>query len=390
MKLYDLQSDKRNANKGSPRGDKMIEDSLRQYGAGRSILIDKHGKIIAGNKTVENAGQIGMDDVIVVQSDGTKLVAVQRTDLDLSTDRMAKELAIADNRSSQVSLDWDVDVLKELATEIELDKFFSADELEAMWPTEANLLTDEDDVPPVPVEPVSKLGDLYTLGDHRLLCGDSTCITDVERLMDGKKADMVFTDPPYGVNYTGGAKKRESLANDQVGTDIYGEALPNLIPAAADHAALYLWYADAHVAAAAAAGYVIRAQVIWVKNNAQFVSSAHYHGKHEPCFYAVRKGKKAQWFGGNTEVTVWPVDRANVNEFHPTQKPVALAEHATMNSSKTGDIVLDLFGGSGSTLIACEKTGRRCYMMELSPAYTDVIVARWEAATGKKAVLNGR
>ncbi len=137
MKLYDLQSDKRNANKGSPRGDKMIEDSLRQYGAGRSILIDKYGAIIAGNKTVENAGQIGMDDVIVVQSDGTKLVAVQRTDLDLDKDKMAKELAIADNRSSQVSLDWDVDVLKELATEIELDKFFSAEELEAMWPTEA-------------------------------------------------------------------------------------------------------------------------------------------------------------------------------------------------------------------------------------------------------------
>lgn len=141
MKLSDLQSDKRNANKGSPRGDKMIEDSLRQYGAGRSILIDKHGKIIAGNKTVENAGQIGMDDVIVVQSDGTKLVAVQRTDLDLGTDKMAKELAIADNRSSQVSLDWDVDVLKELATEIELDKFFSADELGKLF-HEADSLKD--------------------------------------------------------------------------------------------------------------------------------------------------------------------------------------------------------------------------------------------------------
>jgi DNA modification methylase len=252
-------------------------------------------------------------------------------------------------------------------------------------------LTDEDAVPEPPVEPVTVLGDLWLLGSHRVLCGDSTTVDAVSGLLGGDKADMVFTDPPYGVGYDGGMKKHEKLANDQAGTDIYALALPVLLMAAADHAPLYLWYAEAHVAAAAAAaaGYIITDQVIWVKNNAQFMSSAHYHGKHEPCFYAHRKGKSAAWFGGTNEVTVWPCGRAQVNEFHPTQKPVELAERAIGNSSKGGDLVLDLFGGSGSTLIACEKTGRRARLLEIAPQYVDVIVARWQAFTGKQATLDG-
>ena len=245
-KLKDLTPDSRNANKGTPRGNQMIEDSLRQYGAGRSILLDKHGRIIAGNKTAENAGSIGLDDVIVVQTDGTKLVAVQRTDLDLNDPR-ARQLAIADNRASEVSLDWDVEALKGLALDgVDLAPFFTADELESFWPQNP-LQGDEDEVPPVPVEPKSKLGDLYLLGNHRLLCGDSTKREDVERLMAGEKADMVFTDPPYGISIVQGNK----------------------------------------------------------------------------------------------------------------------------------------VGGSGSTLIACEKTGRKCFMMELDPIYCDVICLRYYNATGK-------
>jgi len=191
----------------------MIENSLRQYGAGRSILLDRNGRIIAGNKTAENCGAAGLSDVIVVQSDGTKLVAVQRMDLDLD-DATAKQLAIADNRAGQVSLDWDIDVLKELATEIDLAPFWSADELEKMWPQNADLLTDEDDVPDLPEEAVTKPSDLYILGRHRLLCGDSTCITDVERLMGGEKAKCMWTDPPYGVDYTGKTKDALKIKND--------------------------------------------------------------------------------------------------------------------------------------------------------------------------------
>ena len=204
--LRDLQPDTKNANKGTDRGRAMIESSLRTYGAGRSILIDKHGSIIAGNKTVENCTAIGMEDVLVVQTDGTRLVAVQRIDLDLN-DKAAQELAIADNRAGQVSLDWDIDVLKEL--DVDLAKFWSEDELVILLADKEPvvLLTDEDDVPPVPEEPETVLGDLYILGNHRLLCGNSTSITDVERLMDGQKADMVFTDPPYGVSIVSGDSK---------------------------------------------------------------------------------------------------------------------------------------------------------------------------------------
>jgi DNA modification methylase len=247
---------------------------------------------------------------------------------------------------------------------------------------------DPDDVPEPPAEPQSVPGDLYLLGPHRLLCGDSTVVTDVERLMNGDLADLVFTDPPYGVGYTGGAKPREALQGDQLGSTIYADALPMLRVAAADHAALYLWYADAHAAAAAAAaaaaGYVISAQVIWVKNNAQFVTSAHYKGKHEPCYYAHRKGKSAAWYGPNNEVTVWEANRANKNEWHPTQKPTELAERAMRNSSPEGGLVLDLFGGSGSTLIAAHATGRRACLMEIEPAYADVICRRFEKYAGIK------
>lgn len=240
-----------------------------------------------------------------------------------------------------------------------------------------------------PVAPKTKMGDMYALGAHRLLCGDATKAEDVAVLMGGEQADMVFTDPPYGVEYTGGAKKREPLEGDHIGTDVYAASLVHLSDAAADHAALYLWYADGHAAAAAAvaAGYVISAQIIWVKNNAQFVSAAHYKGKHEPCFYAHRKGCSARWNGSNNEVTVWDVARNQVNEFHPTQKPLELAVRALQNSSYSGDGVLDLFLGSGTTLLAAEQTDRKCFGMEIDPAYCDVTVARWEAYTGEKAEL---
>jgi len=249
-------------------------------------------------------------------------------------------------------------------------------------------LTDDDEVP-THTESRVHTGELWMLGDHKLLCGDATKKEDVERLMDGQKADMVFTDPPYGVGYDGGAKKREKLKGDEVGTSIYADAIPLLADVTYPHAALYLWYADANAAAAAAAaaaaGYEIVAQIIWAKNNAQFVSTAHYHGKHEPCFYAHKKGKSNQWFGGKGEVTLWEYDRAVKNEYHPTQKPVMLAERAAKNSTETGQVVIDLFGGSGSTLIACEKLNRKCYMMEIDPIYCDVILKRWEDFTGKEA-----
>ena len=198
-KLSDLTADTRNANKGTARGAAMIRESLKNYGAGRSILLDKHGAIIAGNKTAENAGALGHKDVIVVQTDGSQLVAVQRTDLDLKDPR-ARQLAIADNRAAKVSLEWDTEMLKALSDDgADLTAFWSGEELQKLFPTPKDLLTDEDEVPPTPAEPTSKLGDLWILGDHRLLCGDATKWGDVERLMWGQKATLFATDPPYGV-----------------------------------------------------------------------------------------------------------------------------------------------------------------------------------------------
>lgn len=225
-----------------------------------------------------------------------------------------------------------------------------------------------------------------------MLCGDSTDKEIVAVLMDGNKANMVFTDPPYGVDYTGGMKKQERLANDNLGTNIYSLFMPHAVEVLNDDGAFYVWYADATATATATedAGLKITAQIIWAKNHAQFMSSAKYKGKHEPCFYAHKKGKSAKWYGANNEVTLWEYDRASKNEYHPTQKPTALAERASKNSSPKGGIVLDTFLGSGSTLIACEKTKRRCYGMELDPQYVDVIVQRYVDYTGNNKIkLNG-
>ena len=213
--------------------------------------------------------------------------------------------------------------------------------------------------------------------------------------MNGEKADMVFTDPPYGVDYEGGAfSKRTKLANDHKETNIYEAILPVLFNNTIDKASFYVWHAAGY---ADMASHIvnnkmqIRSQIIWNKNQAQFGAlSAQYKQKHEPCFYCFKKGHAPNWYGPTNEVTVLDIKRESKNEFHPTQKPVEIIERALANSSKPKDIILDLFGGSGSTLIGCEKTNRRNMSMELDPHYVDVIIARWEKFTGKKAeLLNG-
>ncbi len=255
-------------------------------------------------------------------------------------------------------------------------------------------LIDDDQVPEPPKKARTRTGDLYILGEHRLLCGDSTKAEDVERLMNGKKADMVFTDPPYGVNYKGGQhniKKREGFVGD-INTELYEPCCNMAFLFSNKKAALYLWHAGvkgiAAAAAAAAAGYEIRCELIWHKLKAHFGAyAAQYMQKHEPCYYCFKKGKSPQWFGPTNEVTVWEIEQPSVNEFHPTQKPIELGIRAIKNSSREKQIVLDGFLGSGSTLIACEKLDRICYGMEIEPIYCDVIVDRWQQFTGRKARL---
>ncbi len=258
-------------------------------------------------------------------------------------------------------------------------------------------LCDPDEIPEK-VESRTKRGDIYRLGNHRLMCGDSTMIDDVEKLMDGDKADMVFTDPPYGVDYQGGhnEKKRDGIKNDALQgddlTDLFADALSTACLFSADHSAFYIWYANGKAVETFASfsklPLKVRAVLCWYKVRSglgAFMSQ--YIPNYEPCIYAFKEGCSPQWFGPTDEKTVWELKKESKNEFHPTQKPVELPERAIRNSSEQGNAVLDLFGGSGSTLIACEKTNRKAFLMELDPHYCDVIVARWEKFTGQKAEL---
>jgi DNA modification methylase len=265
--------------------------------------------------------------------------------------------------------------------------------------TEPQETEGDDEVPEVDEksEPVSKRGEMYELGKSILMCGDSTNAEDVARLMGGEKADMVFTDPPYGVSYTGGVihgnkinvnHKREMLQNDDV--DIYEKFIP-LLNEVIEDGAIYIFYATKNSYELFKPlhdnNIELNAIIAWNKINTGYADmNSHYKNKYEPCIYAKRKGHKLNFVGSTTECTVWDIEKDRDNKLHPTQKPVAVPERAIKNSSKEGDIVLDFFGGSGSTLIACEKNNRKCRIMELDPKYCDVIRRRytkWAKENGK-------
>ena len=365
----------------------QIAASIKEFGWTNPILVDGSNGIIAGHGRLMAARKLGFKEV----------PTIELADL---TETQKKAYIIADNRLA-LNAGWDNEMLTIELNDLLADGFaleilgFDTKELDALLePEVVEGLTDEDAVPNIPDEPKTKLGDIYQLGNHRLMCGDSTSIDAVDKLMNGQKADMVFTDPPYGVDYDGGHatdKRRTKLENDDK-TLMYAGALPIAYMASKDGAALYLWFADRFAKdvlnALEECNFQVRTWIIWNKNLAQFGAiGAQYKPKHEPCIYAFKKGKAPFWNGPNNEVTVWDVKRHSKNEFHPTQKPVDLPVRALENSSKGGDIILDLFGGSGSTLIACEKQNRHARLMELDPKYCDVIVKRWEDFTGKKAVL---
>ena len=377
----------KNSRTHSPDQVAQIAASIKEFGWTNPILVDGDNGIIAGHGRLMAARKLGHKEV----------PTIELKDL---TETQKKAYIIADNRLA-LNAGWDNEMLTIELNDLLADGFaldilgFDPKEIAALLEPEVlEGLTDEDAVPDVPEEPKTRLGDIYQLGNHRLMCGDSTSIDAVDELMDGQKADMVFTDPPYGVDYDGGHatdKRRTKLENDDK-TLMYAGALPIAYMASKDGAALYLWFADRFakdvLIALDECNFQVRTWIIWNKNLAQFGAiGAQYKTKHEPCIYAFKRGKAPFWNGPNNEVTVWDVKRHSKNEFHPTQKPVELPVRAMENSSKGGDTVLDLFGGSGSTLIACEKINRHARLMELDPKYCDVIVKRWENFTGKKATL---
>lgn len=394
-KITDFTFDAKNANRGSERGAYMLERSLEKFGAGRSILVDKHGTVIAGNKTLAKAGEMGLEDVIVVQTNGDKVVAVQRMDLDLAKDERARELAFADNRVSEISLEWDADqILQDIESGLDISDFFKNDEVEKIMAQANGHVPEQAESIPSDVEKRTEPSDLWKLGDHRLLCGDAEAQADVERLMDGATPNLMVTDPPYGVNYDpewrtraaekgliGFATRREGKVQNDDRID-WTEAWRLSTASVA-----YVWHAGRYASEVQAtlesAGYEARSQIIWSKDSFS-ISRGHYHWQHEPCWYAVKKGEAADWIGDRSQSTVWEIakndgmDQGN----HGTQKPIECMQRPIRNHS--GD-VYDPFVGSGTTIIASEILHRTCYAMDIDPHYCDVAIQRWETFTGEKA-----
>ncbi|HXG71360.1 MAG TPA: DNA methyltransferase [Gemmatimonadaceae bacterium] len=397
MEIGDLRPDPQNANLGTDRGRLALGDSLQHYGAARGVVIDRHGVIIAGNKTVEQAKRLGLP-LRVIQSDGEHLIAVQRQDLDLATDAKARQLAIADNRVGELDLEWDVEMLKALQAEgLDMSAFWTDAELAELFAPSPGL-TDENAVVE-PAETDIAVGDLIVLGNHRVVCGDATSAADVSRLLNGASPRLMTTDPPYGVNYDPAWRHRaaphQRTAVGRVLNDdraAWAEAWRLFRGSMA-----YVWHAGLKASQVAsdleAAGFTLRSQIIWQKQHFA-LSRGDYHWGHEPAWYAVRG--KGHWCGDRRQTTVWEV--ANLNPMggtrgddnavtgHGTQKPVRLFEIPMANHTVAGEAVYDPFVGSGTAIIAAEKLGRVCFALDLDPRYVQAAVSRWEAFTGKKAV----
>jgi DNA modification methylase len=370
----------------------QIAASIKEFGWTNPILVDGEHGIIAGHGRLMAARKLGMTEVPVIE-------------LKDLTPTQKKAYIIADNRLA-LNAGWDNNLLTIELNELLEDKFslellgFDADELNALLnPIEVtDGLTDEDEVPEPPPEPITKLGDVWVLGNHRLMCGDSTSIDAVDKLMDGKKADLLHTDPPYNVDYSNQDRPKAGkidlgrIKNDTMDNDSFYEFLVNSFTTAychlKDDSSAYIWHASSEqinfTKAFVDSGFNYTQQIIWKKP--MLLGRGRYQWAHEPCLFGV---KGSPFFTDDRKkTTVWDFGGYDKSKnVHPTQKPIFIPEEAISNSSKQGSNVLDLFGGSGSTLIACEKTGRNGFLMELDPKYCDVIVKRWENFTGKQAVL---
>lgn len=374
----------------------LVAESIKRFGFSAPLIARSSTReIIAGHTRLRAAQSLGLERVPV-------------RFMDLSEEE-AHALALADNKLNEAA-DWDISGLSSVLQELQdasvriIDLGWSESEIEVLLSKihePAQIFGDEDDVPKTQPEPVTVRGDTWILGAHRLRCGDSTSVDDVAELMNGLKANLCFTDPPYGMSYGGGraagsspngalVKAHGMIIND----DLEGDDLISLVRDAIasaktfmlQDAALYAcftWRTYAEFEAALKnCGCEIKACIVWDKKSIG-LGNSHYRPQHEFIFYC-----GGEWFGDKAQSDVWHMSRGSTSAYvHPTQKPVELIEKAIENSSKNGDIVIDCFGGSGSTLIACEKTGRRARLMELDPKYVDVIVQRWQNATGKKALL---
>jgi len=380
-----LLPDSANARKHGERNLEEIKRSLQEFGQHAPLVVQRSTmRVLVGNGRLEAMKACGWQEAAVFYVDDDNVTAVRR--------------ALADNRVAELA-EWDNDILKGIIADLNLDDVpgWNAEELQDFFAekNEGNPgLTDPDEIPEPPKEPITKPGDIWQLGNHRLMCGDSTSIDAVEKLMNGQKADMWLTDPPYNVAYEGKTKDALKIQNDSMSSSAFRQFLRDCYTAAdavmKPGAVFYIWHADSEGynfrGAAYDIGWQVRQCLIWNKNS-MVMGRQDYHWKHEPCLYGWKDGAGHLWASDRKQTTVLQFDRPRRNGEHPTMKPVGLFEYQMLNNTKGSDIILDSFGGSGTTLIAAEKNGRIARVMELDPKYCDVIIKRWEDFTGQRAVL---
>ena len=400
-----------NARKHGTQDIEAIKNSIREFGFNDPIGVwGPENTIVEGHGRLQAAKELGLEEIPVIH-------------LDHLTDEQRRAYALAHNRTAELS-EWDMELMElELADIFDIDMdAFGFDEF---GPEEMLDVQEDDFDPDINAEARTKAGDIWQLGEHRLLCGDSTDPAEIAEFLGGCEADLLLTDPPYNVDYTGKTKDALKIQNDNMDdqnfraflTDAMNAATPVMKPGAP----FYIWHASSEGfnfhAACRAAGLQVRQTLVWVKNT-MVLGRQDYHWKHEPCLYGWKDGaahyftpdrrqttvvedrqefkkmKKAELvdlleelFDDDTPTTVMHEDKPAVSDLHPTMKPIKLMARCIQNSSRKGDIVLDLFGGSGSTMIACEQLGRKCYMVERDPFYCDVIIERWEKFTGGTATL---
>jgi DNA modification methylase len=369
----------------------QLAASIREFGWTNPVLVDGANGIIAGHGRVLAAGRLGLKQVPVIE-------------LAQMSEAQKRAYVLADNQLA-LNAGWDEALLRIELTDLETLGFdlgligFGAGELERLLAGNSREgLTDDDAAPDLPEKPVTRPGDLWTMGEHRLLCGDATDLAVINLVMSGNLANMTFTDPPYNVDYGSSAKdklrgNKRKILNDDLGSGFAAflqAACGNILSTTKGAVYVCMSSSELHTLQRAftAAGGKWSTFVIWAKHTFT-LGRADYQRQFEPILYGWPVGHDRYWCGARDQGDVWFFDKPAKNDLHPTMKPVVLVERAIRNSSKTKDVVLDPFGGSGSTLIACEKAGRQTRLVELDPRYCDVIVRRWQEWSGGTAILDG-
>ncbi|MGG5340179.1 hypothetical protein IGJ48_002891 [Enterococcus pernyi] len=365
-----------------------LKQSILEFGFVDPPIFNKRtGNLVGGHQRVAVAKDLGLCEEIEVSV------------VDLPLDK-EKALNVALNK---ISGRWDDDKLALLLKELDADILdlsgFGEDEIQDVieqydmkLDMENEAIDDEFEIE-LPEKPKATLGDIYQLGNHRLMCGDSTNKEHIELLMDGDKADLLITDPPYNVNYEGKTEDSLKIQNDNKTSSEFYEFLKSAFDSVADYlregASFYVWHASSEVvnfvSSLVDTNFLVKQELIWFKNSL-VLGRQDYHWQHEPCLYGWKNDGSHMWYGDRKQTTILEFDKPLANKEHPTMKPIPLFDYQIKNSSKKGDKILDIFGGSGTTMIACEQNKRCAYLMELDPRYVDVIIDRWEEFTGKKAV----